>query len=112
MMARVASEVITEEWWRDFMQVVVNLHKGYQVEHDCPECSFRKKVTVQIPDFKGIMDAVTEVYNQCFGRPGTADSDPGGTTIILKRTWPGGDDAASDPVLPAGGDAVSADRVG
>lgn len=88
MMARVANEVVTEEWWRDFMKTVLSLHKGYPADHKCSECGKRQKVIVQIPDFRGIMDAVVEVYNQCFGRPGTADAEAGGVEIILHRTFP------------------------
>ena len=87
-MAELAPEVFDREWLREFMESVKELQKGYQVEHDCPECSFRKKVTVQIPDFKNILDSVTELFNQAYGRPGTDNPESQGTVIVVKRIWP------------------------
>jgi hypothetical protein len=70
------------------METVKGLNKGYPVDHTCAECGKRGKVIVQVPDFKGILDSVTEMFNQGFGRPGTADSEAGGVQIIVHRTFP------------------------
>lgn len=108
--ARVVSEVFDEEWLRGWAEALKDLSKGYPVEHNCPECGFRKKIIVQIPDFRGITDSVLELWNQAFGRPGTADAEPGGVTIIVNRVWPGDDADSRDrehvhAAAPASGSA-------
>jgi hypothetical protein len=89
-MARLTNEVFDEEWLRDFMGQVKNLEKGVLVDHKCPHCEKRGKVTIPIPDFKAILDSVVEFFNQSYGRPATADGEPGGVTIIVERRWPVG----------------------
>jgi hypothetical protein len=89
-MARLTSEVFDEDWLREFMDSVKGIQKGVMVDHKCGECGKRGKVTVQIPDFKAILDSVVEFFNQSYGRPSTADGEPGGVTIIVERKWPVG----------------------
>jgi len=94
LIARLSTTVFTEEWLLDFMGTVKGLHKGYQVDHKCSQCGSRQKITVQIPDFKQILNAVTELFNQGFGRPGTADAESSGVEIIVHRHWPAEESSA------------------
>lgn len=99
-MAEVVPEEFNADYLRELMQAVKSLTKGYSVEITCKHCARSQKQIVQVPDFKQIVDSMTEFFNQAYGRPGVADSEASGTTIIVHRYWPGESDAESDP-LPA-----------
>jgi hypothetical protein len=89
--ARVTAEIFNEDWLREYLESVKQLSRGYPVDHKCSECGKRQKVYVHVPDFKNINESVIDFWNQAFGRPGTAEGEPGGVTIIVHRHWPGGE---------------------
>ena len=89
IIARLYSEVFDEPALREIMEGIKQLSRGYPVDHKCSECGKRQKVYVHVPDFKQILESMSEFLNQGYGRPGTAEGEPGGVTIIVKRNWPG-----------------------
>jgi len=91
IIARLYSEVFDEAALRELMEGIKQLSRGYPVDHKCSECGKRQKVYVHVPDFKQILEAMSEFLNQGYGRPGTAEGEPGGVTIIVHRNWPGPD---------------------
>lgn len=89
--ARVVPEEFNEEYLRELMQAVKELTKGYSVEVTCKHCRKTSKQIVQVPDFKQIVDAMTEFFNQAYGRPGVDAAETAGVTIVVNRVWPDGD---------------------
>lgn len=93
--SRIVTEVFDEEYIREIAEGVKGLTRGQWGEGDCPECGSRKKVMVEIPDIASQLKALTVLLEQAEGKPGTAEGEPGGVTIIVKRTWPGDEDAGA-----------------
>lgn len=88
-MAELLGEEATRDRLRELLDRVLNLNGlawGY-----CPGC--RKKVQVEVPDVKKQVDALTTLFDQAFGKPGTTDAEAGGVTIVVQRVWP---DASND----------------
>jgi len=93
--ARLTAEIFNEEWLREYLESVKLLSRGYPTDHTCKECGKRQKVYAMVPDFKNINESIIDFWNQAFGRPGTAEAEAGGVTIIIERTPLNGDSAAA-----------------
>ncbi len=59
-------------------------------EIKCSGCGqlTRKKLWVQVPDLPKLVTVITDLIEQTEGRPGLADSERGGVTLIVERHWP------------------------
>ena len=57
-----------------------------RVQMNCPHCNKRSLVTV--PDDVRKLESLLKVIEQVEGKPGTADAEPGGITIVVERSWP------------------------
>jgi hypothetical protein len=109
VIGRVFPEVFDEEYVRELMESIKGLSRGYLLDHKCPDCGHREKATVQVPNFKEILQAMTEFMAQGYGRPGIAEGEAGGVSIVVKRVeWPVGDTGnRRDLRAPAGAGSVS-----
>ena len=73
----------------------------------CPNCGNQKRVLCDMPDIGGKLKIFIALLEQAEGRPGTADGQPAGVTIVVNRIWPGGEDGTNGDAgadLPAAAD--------
>lgn len=78
-------EVFDPSFLREWMESIKQMSAGVWGSGSCPECGTQRKVRAEVPDIKGQITAVTELIEQIWGRPGTANVDQQGTTIIVER---------------------------
>ena len=86
VLTRTIPQAFSEEWLLEYMEAVKGITRGISVDHTCEHCDKRGKVYVQIPNFSEINKTIMDLWNQAFGRPGVAEGEPGGVTIIVERS--------------------------
>lgn len=88
----IVRETITEDYLRDLLHQITTATKGVRAEAalECKACGHhnRKIVTVQIPDWDRQIRALTDLIDQIEGKPGTANVEEAGLTLVVKRNWP------------------------
>lgn len=82
------NQVFDAEWLLEFAETIKGMTNGVWGEGNCPECGSPRKVLVKIPDIQGQLKAVMALLEQAEGRPGTAQGEAGGVTLIIERSWP------------------------
>ena len=87
------NEKFSGVWLDDFLETVKGMTNGAWGSGICEECGSKRKVLVQVPDIKGQLAALVALMEQSEGRPGTAQGEAGGVTLIVERKWP---DAGSE----------------
>lgn len=101
-LAEVINKTFDSEWLAEFAEQLKGMTKGMWGMGECPECGSKRKVFVDVPDLKGLLAALTELMEQAEGRPGTAQGEAGGVTLVVERRWPsGGDETGAELGLRA-----------
>ena len=78
------AEAVTAEYLRELLDELKDRTKATWAY--CPDC--RKKVQCEVRDIGGIVKTVVELIEQVEGRPGSADVEAGGLTLVVERKWP------------------------
>lgn len=95
-LGEVISEVFSREWLYAFAEDLKNMQGKTWGEGRCPECGSARKVEVKVQDYQGQLKALIGLLEQAEGRPGTAEGEAGGITLIIERKWPVGGDSDSN----------------
>lgn len=100
-LGEVINKTFDRKWLLEFAETVKGMTQGVWGQGRCPECDSPRKVLVQIPDVQGQIKAVVALLEQAEGRPGTAQGEAGGVTLIVERSWPVGPEDQDKLPTPA-----------
>lgn len=79
--AEMLSEYLTPEQCERLKDEILALHKRVHIKFECPYCGRSKSDYVEIPDAKAVVDSLTTLITQGFGRPGEAKDEREMVTI-------------------------------
>lgn len=83
LIADALAAYLTDEQVNTLIDEVLAISKRVPVVCECPNCGHSERVTLEIPDAKAVVGALTDLLAQGFGRPGEARVEDG--TITFKR---------------------------
>ena len=94
--SKVVTDIFDEDYLRELAVSVKGLTKGVWGEGACAECGSQKKVKVEVPDLATQIKVLAELLEQAEGRPGVAEGEAAGMTIIVER--PNLSDGTPNPI--------------
>ena len=74
---------LTEDQTKKLVDEVLAVTKRINVTLNCTNCGHKSKGTIDVPDAKAVVGALTDLLSQGFGRPGEAKVDD--SAIVFKR---------------------------